>query len=632
MKNSVLSRFVICVTIRIQTAVFEVNAKTNSAEKFPAYDDIQFSQLSVDDGLSQVAVMDIAQDIDGFMWFATQGGLDRYDGTSFINYESDEQNKKSIPGSFIAFSQFSRDGNLWIGTNGQGVANKAPDETAFTSIPFYSSNKLLNSIQAKSFLQDSRGDIWVGTWNSGLFKFNTSRLIFEHVWSVEGRQVAITSIAEWQNEIILGTHGAGVWKINELGKPLLSIRSQAINQSKIQDLLVEEETLWIATSKGLWAQDKNAQIRKIDATIGTLQLNQLNLYRLFLDHKNNLWIGTLGQGIIIKDKSGRWTQQKASEQKGSLSNNRIFSLFQDKTGVIWVGSEGGGLNYYDPYSTSFHHIYSNKTSTKFLNDKMIYSIYRLKNGDWWIGTESGGVNHWHADTGRFTYYNMENGNIPHNTVRAMLPWDGNFWIATLNGLALLDLNGNKLTEINIDNAPALGHNAIFALLKADEDHFWIGSYGGLDLFDTRTNTITLSHRLSDTHRPLPRNVVTALLQTKDSLWVGTFGKGIARFSLKEEKVDYYKYDKNQLGSLSNDTVWSIIQSVDDTVWVATDGGGLNRFDQATNQFKKITKKDGLSNNVIYGILQESDSSFWVSSNRGLSRISVTDGDIINFYL
>jgi len=606
--------------------------KNKLDEAFPALDNIQFAQLSVNDGLSQVSVMDIAQDIDGFMWFATQGGLDRYDGKGFINHLSDEQDPSSPPGNFITFSALSKDGSLWVGTNGQGIARKLPDQTIFSQIPFYSSNQLINTIQGHSFLEDSKNDIWVGTVGNGLFKYNDANQSFENVWLVRDARFEITSIVELQNKIIVGTGGAGLWQLDETSRPLLIADFKGFNDSKIQDLLVDDDEIWIATTNGLWKLTSNKSIRLINRAIGTLRLEQQNLFRLFMDKKSKLWIGTLGQGIITKTISGEWIQHKSSGQKGSISNNRILSIFQDNTGVIWIGTEGGGLNYFDPYSTSFRHISSNKNSTKFLNDKMVYAIYRLQNGDWWIGTESGGINHWHAKTDRFTYYHKENGRLPHNTVRAILPWNENFWVATLNGLVLLDQAGNKLKEINTKNTRALSHDAIFTLLKADKDHIWIGSYGGLDLFDTRTNSITTSRQPGDTYHSLPRYVITALCQTKDSLWVGTFGHGLMRYSLEDEKVTYYTHDTSKFGSLSNNTIWSIVESTDGDILIATDGGGLNRFDPTTHQFKKITKKDGLSNNVIYGILQESDSSLWVSSNWGLSRISGAHEGITNFYL
>lgn len=598
---------------------------------FPSSGDIQFKHLSVDDGLSQVSVSDISQDADGFMWFATEEGVNRYDGKDFLSFLAAPQEAGSLPGNVVTFSRFTRDQSLWIGTNGQGIARKKTKQDSFQNFPFYSKGNPLANVRCKSFLEASNGDIWVGTAGQGLFKFDPLQQTFINVWLRKGVHSHIWSIAEWQQQLYLGTEGAGVWQFD----PEVIIQpkptSSLFSQSKVQYLQADSSQLWIATDSGLWLLNQDKNIVQVKADLQGVKLSEQNIYKLLIDQHSNLWIGTLGQGVIVKSPTGNWIHLKSNQKINSLSNNRILSLYQDKTGVIWIGTEGAGLNFFDPYSTLFHHIASNKSSNNYLNDKMVYAINHQKNGDWLIGTESGGLNLWHAESGIFSYFTKESQHLPHNTVRAIFPWQDDLWIATLGGLTLFDRDSKKVKHFNTSNLPELGHNAIITLHQSDQQQIWVGSYGGLDLFDTHAHKILRSYRETDPIDPLPKNFVTALLQDDEYLWVGTWGGGIVRYSISDGTASYYKHDTTDSTSLSNDRIFSIYRSDNDQIWIGTLGGGLNLYQAKSNSFEHFTKKQGLANAVVYGILQDSNSSIWLSTNRGLSQLKPEQKKINNFY-
>jgi len=615
-----------------------ISAKSENSQVVPKkhsaiqFSNVRFKNLSVKDGLSQVSVNSITQDSLGFLWFATQQGLDRYDGKEFTSFVHDAEVSESLAGDYVTFVKRLNGGVLWIGTNGQGVSIKGKNDSHFERIAFYEGNKEIKTVRSKSIFQDSSSDVWVGTAGQGLFKFDKHTRTFQLFWKNKKKSTAIWSVVEWQRKLYFATENLGIWELDYKDSQIRSWNAELFKEKKIQHLLVEENMMWIATNQGLWTSEilSSPKPRAISFMDGLFE--KLNIYKLFRDSLGNLWIGTLGDGIFIHTKDNQWLNLKTDDNNHSLSNNRVLSFFQDSSGVIWVGTEGGGLNYFDPYSTIFNHWEQNKTSTRYLNDKMIYAIYKEQNGDWWIGTESGGLNHLDAETGLFRYYNVENGILNHNTVRAILPWDDSLWIATLGGISRISKQGVLLNHFDKSNLLDLGHDAVFTLHRHNENQFWIGSYGGLDLFDSRTNTVIRSVRNSSKLNPLPRNVVTSLLQTDDSLWVGTWGGGLVRYSLNDTSSDYYTYQPNLSSGISHNSIWSIFQDDQGTLWIGTDGGGLNQYNPTNQTFVKFGKKEGLANSVIYGILQGEDGNLWLSSNRGLSRLSTRNNKITNFFV
>lgn len=594
--------------------------------------DIQFNYLSVNDGLSQVAVNDIVQDSDGFMWFATQGGLDRYDGKGFVNYEADEKDKNSIPGNYITFARFSKSKTLWIGTNGQGVAKRTFGTSKFVSIPFYSNENILSTIQGKSFLEDSIGNIWIGTANHGVFKYDKNNNRFVGLWQENEALKIVWSMVEWNGNILVGTENTGIWQYSVNAHQQIFSVYESVKAKKIQDLLIVNNHLWIATNLGLWVVNSNLDVSQIYKKIGNLELHKQNVYKLFFDSNANLWVSILGQGILMQDKFGHWFHYKTSKQNKSLSNNRVFSIFQDRTGIIWIGTESAGLNYFDPHSKIFHHLSASKKDHRYLNDSVVYAIHRSENSDWWIGTEAGGVNHWLSKNKNYQYYTKDSKNLLHNTVRDIMPWNNQYWIATFGGLVLLDKNGMQIDLINTDNTPKLGHNAVLKLTRFNDHSFWIAGYGGLDLYDTKKKRIVLSKRQDDENNPLPRNFVSSLWQTDKYLWVGTLGQGLVRYRIEDMTAKYFKHQSFEENSLSNDTVVNIFQSANKNIWIGTYGGGLNLFRAETESFTQYRKANGLANEFINGISEDDDGAIWVSTNRGLSRLSYDRQTVDNYFI
>jgi len=311
------------------------------------------------------------------------------DKTGFLSYRTERKKSKTIPSNWVTFVFTTLKGDLWVGSNGNGIARKLNNETEFEPVKIFIGSEEITNLLSMSMYEDSLGQIWMGSWERGLFKYIPSESKFILVWHGLEKQNRIRTIIERQGQLFIGTDGAGLWSFSILaenninGIPASQLRSTKLTNLKIQQFLNTKKALLIATDHGLFELQDNGTLSAVVANLD-FDLSDKNIHKMLIDGRGNLWLGTLGSGIIVHSKKGDWFNQKADDSRQGLSNNRILSFYQDVSGVLWVGTEGGGLNYFDPYTINFKYLGTNEKLKNKLNDKMVYSISQSENGDWWI--------------------------------------------------------------------------------------------------------------------------------------------------------------------------------------------------------------------------------------------------------
>ncbi len=611
-------------------------------------DNIRFEHLGVKQGLSQASVFSILQDRQGFLWFGTQDGLNKYDGYKFIVYRNDPDDKTSLSNNFVSRILEDSGGILWITTIGGGLNKFHKKTETFTRYQYREHNPHgISHDNASWIIEDSGGAFWVGTYGGGLNKFDKKTETFtryryrandphgishDHIYAI---------IEDSAGTLWIGTENGGLNKFDKKTGRFSSYQYRADNPHGIShnhiSSIIEDSTgaLWIGTNGG--------GLNKFDRKTETFThyryrpgnphgISHNSIRSMYEDSSGTLWFGTYGGGL---NKFHRETEtfkryQNQPDNPNSLTNNFVGSIFEDSAGNMWFGTEGNGLNFFDKKTAAFTHYQTGANNPKSLSHNIIMAITEDSGGRLWLGTFGGGLNFFDREAGTFSSYLHQEDNpnsISHNSVFSIAEdFEGYLWLGTLGGgLNKFDRKSGTFTRYQYreENPNGISHNMIFSVLEDSLDTLWVGTFGGgLDKLDRKTGTF--SHYRSRAGDPGSLSYDLIMMLFEDSggrLWIGTMGGGLDRFDRETEKFSHFQHREDNPFSISNNTVTSILEDSGGTLWIGTFGGGLNKFDKKDQTFIHFRKKDGLPNDVVYGILEDEKGNLWLSTNFGLSKFN-----------
>lgn len=587
---------------------------------------INFSQISLNDGLSQSTVFSIAQDQMGNMWFATYDGLNKYDGYSFTVYRHDYSDPKSIASDINRTLKFDSKGVLWIGTR-EGLSCYDVKKDNFINFRYKGVPIQVNAIA------EIKDDILILGTTRGVLFFDTNRKEFVPSPNRELSNLSVNYLLKDYERVYLGTN-KGLYSYSFSSNKLDRIHPELLNK-KIQCILKQSGTrLWIATEgDGLYMLNlKTSQVKSYKhSALNPTSLGSNYIRSLALDVQNRLWIGTFNELNIYNDKQDNFEAYISNPvQKGSLSQNSVRSIFLDAQGGMWLGTYFGGLNYYHPLKNRFTHIKRIPFQNS-LNDNVVSCIVEDKNQNIWIGTNDYGLNFYNTKTKQFTYYTLQEGNnssIGSNNVKAVyLDEKRNLvYIGTHTaGLSVLHLDSKKVDSYNLRNSNLPDEN-VYSIIPAQNGELWIGTLKGLAKFNPTTHAIKVVRRTFRKKDISYKSITTMFRDSKKRLWVG--GENGLNVYQSDNLIDVsYMIYSNPM--MQNAFVNSIMEDKKGRIWVAS-RDGLYMYNDRTRYIKHYTVKNGLPNNVIYGVLEDSFGRMWVSSNKGLSCLSPESDSFRNY--
>ncbi|HUH97743.1 MAG TPA: two-component regulator propeller domain-containing protein [Anaerolineales bacterium] len=615
-------------------------------------DTIRFENISTDQGLSQATVNTILQDQQGFMWFGTEGGLNRYDGYQFTVYQHDPDDPGSLSDNLVLATYEDRNGILWIGTS---VGLDRFDRTSGTFTHY--SKELTPSgdgsgTEVSAIDQDRSGTLWVGTYGSGLnaLDLTTDRITTYRHHQDDPRSLSNDSI----NSIYISPAGE-VWICTDGGLDRFDPKTRSFDHfllsalgSPIADNVPVRAVyqdyqgmMWIGTLDGLirWDRAANRFVLYQHEPNDPESLSDNSVKRVFEDSQGALWIGTLrglNQFDSIRNRFIRYIHDP--NDPSSLSSDYVRSIFEDRSGVLWVGTSFGGLNKYARSTQKFQLDTNQPGLPNNLSDNNVWSIYEDQSGNLWIGTFFSGLNKLDARSGSVTIYRHDPSNptsLSDDEIRAILQdRNGVFWIGTENGgLNRFDpATGAFLHYQNNAGDPAsLSSDHVFCIYEDHLGRLWIGTeLGGLDRFDQPSGTFVHYQHNADDPLSLSDDNVRAIYEDHTgNLWIGTEKGGLDLWNERDHGFKIYRHDPADPASLSSDWVLSILEDKNGNLWFGT-LGGLDRLDRTTQSFAHYTVKSGLPDNTIYGILEDADGNLWLSTNKGLSKFNPAAGTFRNY--
>jgi diguanylate cyclase (GGDEF)-like protein len=599
---------------------------------------LSVQRYGLEEGLSQQAVIAITQDPEGFMWFGTEDGLNRFDGYEFRQLRHDRGDEGTLPNGWVSSLVAGEDG-LWIATDGGGVIFRNAQTGKLESPPPLRDAADLQRVRALA--RDRLGRLWIGSREAGvaLFDANSGELRrMRHAASEPGSlsDNSIFSIVHLRSgDTLVGT-ASGLDRLAaanldvtrlplpaELTPPGKPLRVRALTESA-------DGMVWVGTDAGLGHYDPRSGRWRVYREESGLPDNRVQA--LLLDSQGRLWVGSI-RGLAWFDTATETfsTYRNDDAEARSLPDDYIVALFEDRGGSLWIGTKTGGLAKWNPRTWSFGH--TRASVEEGFTDRNITSFAEDKQGRLWIGTFGAGINLLDRSTTRVTTIRHSGGvrgGLSDDRVMALLEGsEGSLWVGTMGGgLNRFDTQSLRAETFTHDPAvpTSLAAAGVMSLLEVDKQ-LWVGTFGGgISRFDARTRRFENLRAGPEDGLHLSSGRVTALARDRTGhVWIGTDGGGLNVWDSKTRRVVYYKRDAKRLDTLSADSIYSIL--VDDAggVWIGTRGGGVDRVlnpgDAPFNlRFANFSEAQGLPNNTVYGLRADGTGNIWISTNFGLARL------------
>ncbi|MCY7295009.1 ligand-binding sensor domain-containing diguanylate cyclase [Alteromonas sp. a30] len=545
----------------------------------PAFsaNEFRFDSFNVKDGLTHEVIRGVIQDKRGFLWIATEGGLNRYDGFNFVEFKYRANDKQSS--NVISDLTIDTAGDLWLATLGSGVLKFDTRKHQFQRIL----PEQLSSQQVSEIFIDSNQQIWVGTLESGvnlIVKENGQFVNKVFPEQPEGvSHPSITAFAEDKlGRIWIGTDGGGV------------------------DIYQPETNSWQNLKQAPKSQEQ-----------APLSLTGNRIRSLLRDRKGNIWIGTGSSGLnqyVFSTKTIRHYQHDPHNIR-SLANNRVLAIYQDKDDAIWLGTDAGLSILEDD---KFNNVSSNRANPDSLSNNRVMSIFQDRTGLMWIGTYSG-LNKWNPAT-RFFNHNIPvtRPNLDHSVVLDITSDNqGKVYAATYGGGVAIKMPDGRWKSISTE--AGLVSNSVVSILVDKHDGLWIGTraQGLLYRASPQAPWTQFTHDPNDP-RSIPSNGVTDIMQDRQgNIWLTTYSGGVS----KKTASGFKNVVKGEgAAGLSSKNVFQVLEDKDGYIWLATDRG-LNLLDPKDFSISQFlpdeSTKEGLATELTWNLFEDSLGNMWIAT-------------------
>lgn len=586
-----------------------------------------FKNLSVQNGLSQNTVNTILQDKQGFMWFGTKDGLNRYDGLSFRKFKHDDRSQRSIGNNFITALYEDEKGNIWVGTD-VGLYIYYPEKDFFEHFIELSAENTKIEHTVTAISGDNQGCVWVAVESQGLFCYELEKEKLRN-YTLENFSFLTTNVQTFafdnSGTLWIGCYGDGLFYSKDRLKTLHPYLSPVDNKETYANDVVTclvkgaYNCLYVSSLKG-GVKELNLTSNKLhDLLLADENGESVFCRELLVASDNELWIGAESGLYIYNLRLGKFVHLRSSiNDPYSLSDNAIYSLCKDREGGIWIGSYFGGVNYYPRFYTNFEKYYPKGTENG-LHGKRVREFCQDNQGILWIGTEDGGLNRFNPKTKTFSFFTPSNA---FTNVHGLCLIGDHLWVGTFSkGVKVVDTRTGSIVKTyqKTDSPRSLIDNSVFSICRTTTGDIYLGTLFGLLRYNKQSDDFDRIPELNG------RFVYDIKEDSGGNLWLATYANGAYCYNVSEKKWKNYLHDESNPKSLPYDKVVSIFEDSHRQVWLTTQGGGFCLFHPETETFTSYNLADGLPNDVVYQIVEDKDGLFWLTTNNGLVCFQPTTG-------
>jgi ligand-binding sensor domain-containing protein/signal transduction histidine kinase/DNA-binding response OmpR family regulator len=443
------------------------------------------------------------EDSKGYEWVGTDKGLNLFNKKSktFKLYNSNLSNSK-YPDAINLIKE-DKEGNLWLGTETQGLILFNPLRKMFK---LYQHNENDSSTIAKdqvnSLLFDSNGNLWIGTIDGGLDLYNPHSDTFLHQQNDPHNsnnnlsQLTVSALFEdKQGDLWVGTQRGGINlytpKADKFQLYRQDLSPNSLSNSDVTVLYQDiKGNIWVGTQLGgmnLFDRETNTFKHFRHDPFNANSIGSDVIIDITEDKEGDFWVGTWGGGLnLFNPKNETFTHfLNDPKDKNSISSDYVQKIFEDHIGNLWVATYYGGLNLFNRKTKKFTRFVGGTGYNGSLSGNNIVSINEDKNKNLWIGTNDGGLNCYDPTTLKFSHYFNKGEKMPNLRV-IFNDSKGRLWIGQ-NGLYLFD--PLRKTFSLYKHQSWLSNEFIKGITEDEEGNFWISSTNGLSKFNPEIYTL-----------------------------------------------------------------------------------------------------------------------------------------------
>jgi ligand-binding sensor domain-containing protein/anti-sigma regulatory factor (Ser/Thr protein kinase) len=606
-----------------------------------------FRHITQEDGLLHNNVVSITQDGKGFIWILTYNGLQRYDGTRFVNYPFDlnNPNRSKNTRNLNLFAD-KKNNLLWLMYS--EIEKLDLKKNKFT---LYKAEEILKD---SSFKFDEYKDVSGNSWLAGPFGFfyynSTEKKMFPQYFSAaylspHKSHLTFTDTAngdmwlvDWNGLVLMDKRTKQYYthEYNPIRHPLL----QAMDKKNLSGIFKDSrQNIWISSGSSSFYKynfvDKKLTVYSV-AEIEKLSVKNISQDHtlvtncFFEDNHHVIWIGTSNGGLLqynSEKDSFTYTINAEKNQQGLHYNYDITCIFQDNEENIWLGTDKG-INIFNPYHQYFQSIHHDENNAAASIPKSeILNYIQAANGNILVGTWGGGI----------TVYDR-NWNFIKNIIfpkpyQYNLVWsfiqkdDGNIWIGCQHGY--IHIYNPATGSIQTIHPPELNGYTIWCMTKDRKGNIWMALHDGkVAEWDKLQNKF---FAYNDSAKGIPqlfKPAVNIFFDSRQRCWVSTV-YGFKQFDTQKRMyVAVYMPDNKNASSISSGNCQGIEEYNDSTLLIGTEYGGLNFFNPNKKTFSHLTVTDGLPANTIHAIKKDAAGFFWFSTDYDLYKFKPADKKFI----
>jgi len=599
----------------------------------------QFSRYRVSDGLTQSEILCIFQDSEGYVWFGTQNGLNKFDGYTFERFFNDPADPRTISGNWIFGITEDKNGLIWIGTK-SGLNTYDKTTGHFSQVPL--------------------SDSLVGSQNLFIYGLTVDEtyLYINHSPGLSVLDIQTGEVKTYQSRMEIGG------TLYDKGFPIMK---------------AADGIIWSGSVNGLCRFNPQSEefYYFSSGDPGTTSLSRGHITSLVEDPNRNVLIGTNNGLKVFQPETGQVTHfTHDPDRPGSLSHNFVQSMIIDHRGDIGVGTDGGGLNKTTTLSPTgqvefkhfrnladnlnylghdivislcedeSHNLWigtlagvdktdlkkssiksyqkSNDPNSLDLLDNIIASVFEDEEGRLWVGTWGKGLSIIDRKSNTATHYMAEltgDHHIPENHVHVIFrDSQSRFWLGTRNGVSILEPGAKRFIPVEeYFIAPAFDYftsNRVYNIMESSDGKFWIGTGNGICILDTETGERTILNEEGDGPLTLSRNLIYSMLEDRDGyIWIAN-SNGLDRYDPATQEIYHYSSDPSSGNSLVDNYTISLCEDPAGHIWIGT-SGGISMFNKSDTTFTNYTILDGLPSNIIYDIILDGNDNLWFTTGSGL---------------
>ena len=598
----------------------------------------QYRYFDVNDGLSSSNITNITQDNEGFIWIATEDGLNRFDGNGFTIYRNIPNDTTSLTNNNITKVKEDKKGRLWVATfSGLFLYDRTTDRFIQYNLSDYKGIK--DIMQCYELIEDQQGNIWVAISGNGVIRIDPDNDNISHFNTLNSGICSdhINVIYEDRfGNIWLGSGREGLSIYNPANETIRTYRynqndKNGISSNEISSICEDTEgNVWVGT----WVGGINIYSFSTQS-FQLFEYKTSKISYLKRDSQENIWIGMMGKGVDIYSSTEKKLINPMIQNASVDLTSKVGTIYEDRQGNMWIGLFQKGIFMIPSDKGFFTNYRFNPFSEKpTIGDGAVQPVLIDSSNELWLGVDGKGIYRMDSDKNIIAHFQANSvGELFNNVALDMFEDSrGDIWVGTLfNGAIRYNRRKNQFDKKLTTGDPPYGLlNAQINDIKEDKDKkIWFSTNGGgINIYNPADETfeyIVRDESKADSNQLIDNYCSVICIDHRNISWIGTFRGLCAYDKARNTFVHYSVKNKN----LPNDIISYLKEDSNKNIWVGTQNG-LARIDSDREHVTVYNISDGLLNSMIQGIEEDNEGNIWISTNHGLSMFDAKDQTFTNY--